>query len=75
MSNGRSQETLDSVGLQTPSEAGTSVHEGETVEGNYFDRETHKKVVVGNLYDYLVHVIFTIFMAIHMLQNSSIISQ
>lgn len=33
--SGRSQETLDSVGLQTPSEAGTSVHEEETAEGNY----------------------------------------
>lgn len=47
MGSGRSQETLNSVGLQTPSETGTSVHEGETVEGNYFGRETRKKVVVG----------------------------
>lgn len=48
MGSGRSQETLDSVGLKTPSESGTSVHEGETVEGNCFDRVTHEKVVVGH---------------------------
>lgn len=48
MGSGKSQETLDSVGLQTPSESGTSVHEGETVEGKCFDRVTPKKVVVGH---------------------------
>lgn len=47
MGSGKSQETLDSVGLQTPSETGTSVHEGETVDGNDFDREINNKDVVG----------------------------
>lgn len=46
MGSARSQETLDSVGLQTPSEIGTSVHERATTEGNYFESETHKRVAV-----------------------------
>lgn len=72
ISSGRSQETLDSVGLQTPSETGTSVHEEETAEGKY----------AFNLYYYKVSspqvstlCAFTIFVAIDMLQNSSLTSQ
>lgn len=72
ISSGRSQETLDSVGLQTPSETGTSVHEEETAEGNY----------AFNLYYYKVSsrqvstlCAFTISVAIDMLQNSSLTSQ
>lgn len=35
MGNGKSQETLDSVGLQTSSEKGAEDQEEKTEEGNY----------------------------------------
>lgn len=38
MGNGRSQETLDSVGLQTSSEKGAEEQEEAIEEGNYSSR-------------------------------------
>ncbi|XP_075882351.1 piezo-type mechanosensitive ion channel component 2 [Nelusetta ayraudi] len=46
ISSGRSQETLDSVGLQTPSETGTSVHEEETAEDSAASSPENKWIVI-----------------------------
>lgn len=83
MSSGRSQETLDSVGLQTPSEAGTSVHGEETAEGKYFDGDTKRNIVCIQLYSglyfynisgykFLRYIFLRIFMATYVLKNSSL---